>query len=409
MTGASGYYIYRKTGSGSYSRIAAVSGSSTVSYTDTAVKSKNATAYTYAVRAYYGSTKGYYAAKTIVRLSTPTLTGVSNSSSAQMTVSWTKVSGVAGYQIRYSTSSSFSSYDSVTVTGASSTEKVITGLTKGKTYYVLIRTYYSASGTKYYSGWSGSKSVEIGKSLSTLLTQVKGLLPTGNGSWSFYVCNLASGEDGAVNNGSMQAASLIKLYIMGAVYENYSSLCSRYGTSAVDSYLNAMITVSDNSAANTLVSYLGSGSSSAGMSVVNAFCRNHGYTDTSMGRLLLASSANGDNYTSVRDCGNFLKEIYQINAGTAVGATLFHADKMYALLKQQTRRNKIPAQMPSGVGVANKTGELSTVENDAGIVYNTAKGVDLVIVFMSENLTAVGSAQTEIAADSRYIYAYYNE
>ena len=49
---------------------------------------------------------------------------------------------------------------------------------------------------------------------------------------------------------------------------------------------------------------------------------------------------------------------------------------MYRLLKMQTRKNKIPAQMPSDVKVANKTGELDNVENDAGIIYDTAKGID---------------------------------
>ncbi|MCD7868435.1 MAG: class A beta-lactamase-related serine hydrolase [Clostridiales bacterium] len=245
--------------------------------------------------------------------------------------------------------------------------------------------------------------------LDSLMNQINALLPTDNGSWSVYVCNLASDSSASINNASMQAASLIKLYIMGAVYENYDSLSLTYDTTSLDSYLYSMITVSDNDAANTLVSCLGGGDSSAGMAVVNQFCQNHGYTGTSMGRLLLESTENGDNYTTVEDCGSFLREVYQINAGTAQNASLSHADAMYTLLKQQTRTNKIPANMPEGVGVANKTGELSDVENDAGIVYNTARGIDLVIVFMSENLTSAGDAQTEIAEDSRMIYGYYNE
>ena len=48
----------------------------------------------------------------------------------------------------------------------------------------------------------------------------------------------------------------------------------------------------------------------------------------------------------------------------------------------QQRKNKIPAQLPEGVGTANKTGELDTVENDAAIIYDTAKGIDLVVCFM---------------------------
>ena len=128
-----------------------------------------------------------------------------------------------------------------------------------------------------------------------------------------------------------------------------------------------------------------------------------------MGRLLLHSNEYGDNYTSVNDCGRFLREIYQINAGTAQEITLSHADAMYGLLKMQERRNKIPANLPEGVSVANKTGELDNVENDAGIIYNTAKGIDLVVCFMSENLSDTGSAQAAIAQDSRMIYGYYNE
>mgnify|MGYP000706601035 FL=1 len=91
----------------------------------------------------------------------------------------------------------------------------------------------------------------------------------------------------------MQAASLIKLYIMGAVYEDYDSLSSKYSKDQLDNALNSMITVSDNDAANTLVNYLGGGDNTAGMARVNKFCQDHGYTSTSMGRLLLADNSNG--------------------------------------------------------------------------------------------------------------------
>ena len=169
-----------------------------------------------------------------------------------------------------------------------------------------------------------------------------------------------------------------------------------------------MITVSDNDAANTLVNMLGYGNDSAGMDAVNSFCQAHGYTSTSMGRLLLQDNTYGDNYTSVSDCGHFLKEIYQSNAGTT-DTTLSHTDAMYSLLKMQERRNKIPANLPEGVKVANKTGELTGVENDAGIIYSTAKGIDLVVCFMSQDLTDSGAAQASIAQDARLIYGYYNE
>ena len=246
-------------------------------------------------------------------------------------------------------------------------------------------------------------------SMNSLLSQIQPLLPQNNGSWSVYVCNLIKNTEGNIDSHPMQAASLIKLYIMGAVYENYETLLQTYSADTLNNYLNPMITVSDNDAANALVKILGNGDTTVGMAAVNTFCQNHGFTDTSMGRLLLQSNENGDNYTSANDCGRFLKEIYQTYNNTSSDGTLAHADAMYGLLKMQERRNKIPADMPEGVNVANKTGELDTVENDAGIVYNTAKGIDLVICFMSENLSDTGNAQAVIAQDSRMIYGYYNE
>ena len=246
-------------------------------------------------------------------------------------------------------------------------------------------------------------------SMNSLLSQIQPLLPQNNGSWSVYVCNLIKNTEGNIDSHPMQAASLIKLYIMGAVYENYETLLQTYSADTLNNYLNPMITVSDNDAANALVEILVNGDTTVGMAAVNTFCQNHGFTDTSMGRLLLQSNENGDNYTSANDCGRFLKEIYQTYNNTSSDGTLAHADAMYGLLKMQERRNKIPADMPEGVNVANKTGELDTVENDAGIVYNTAKGIDLVICFMSENLSDTGNAQAVIAQDSRMIYGYYNE
>ena len=256
-----------------------------------------------------------------------------------------------------------------------------------------------SKGDSVFGSSADSESAATDEKLQGVLSGLA--LPSGNGTRSVYVCDLVNNTEGAVQDARMQAASLIKLYIMGAVYENYDNIIAQYGQSSVDSNLNSMITVSDNDAANTLVSYLGSGDSSAGMSVVNDFCSQEGYSSTHMGRLLLASNQYDDNYTSVSDCGHFLKKVYKGNQESDA-----HAQAEFALLAAQTRRNKIPAQMPSGVSVANKTGELSDVENDAGIIYNSQN--DLIIVFMSENVPQPGSAQSTIASLSRQIYDSYN-
>ena len=56
VTGATGYIVYRKSGSGSWGRIADIKSGSTVSYTDRTAKA--GTTYTYTVRAYNGNTMG---------------------------------------------------------------------------------------------------------------------------------------------------------------------------------------------------------------------------------------------------------------------------------------------------------------------------------------------------------------
>ena len=107
-------------------------------------------------------------------------------------------------------------------------------------------------------------------------------------------------------------------------------------------------------------------------------------------------------FRSPADCGHFLRKVYDgWKSGDPKAAAQFD------LLAAQERRNKIPAQMPAGVSVANKTGELADVENDAGIIYNTQN--DLILVFMSEQLSEAGSAQSTIAALSRQIYDYYQQ
>ncbi|MCC8045061.1 MAG: leucine-rich repeat protein [Clostridiales bacterium] len=165
VTGASGYIVYRKTASAkSYTRLAKLSGATTLSYTDTKVKSNNGTTYYYKVVAYSGSKKGTGTAATTVRLTGTTLSSVKNTSSKKATVKWKTKTKVTGYQIQYSTSKTFASGNKkVTVSSASTASKILSSLTKNKTYYVRVRTYKKVNGTTYYSAWSSKKSVKITK------------------------------------------------------------------------------------------------------------------------------------------------------------------------------------------------------------------------------------------------------
>lgn len=166
---ATGYYIYRSTDGGkTYSKIKTITSYATVNYTDTAAKT-NGTKYMYKVEAYKTvSGKTYKSAvsavKSIYFVSKPTISSLTNTTGLKMLVKWAKNAKATGYLIQYSTSSSFSSPKNVTATGTSTTiSKTIGSLTKGKTYYVRLRSYKTVGSTKYYSAWSATKTIKITK------------------------------------------------------------------------------------------------------------------------------------------------------------------------------------------------------------------------------------------------------
>lgn len=212
--------------------------------------------------------------------------------------------------------------------------------------------------------------------------------------WGVTVKECTNGNMTVINDQKMIAASLIKLYIMGAVYESYENLCQRNGEEYIDQLLTSMITVSDNEAANHLVRLLGQGDEEAGKQAINVFCVTNDYTSSNMGRMLLETGTDKENYTSPQDCVKFLWDIYQ--------GVFPHSQDMLELLKAQERTGKIPAGIPDGVETANKTGELENVENDAAIVW--AGEHPYIVCIMSSNLQNASEARERIVSMSSLIY-----
>ena len=73
-----------------------------------------------------------------------------------------KVSGVKGYQIKYSTSKKFTKKTTKTVK-VKKTTKTVTKLKKKKAYYAKVRAYKTVNGKTYYSKWSTVKKVKVRK------------------------------------------------------------------------------------------------------------------------------------------------------------------------------------------------------------------------------------------------------
>lgn len=232
-----------------------------------------------------------------------------------------------------------------------------------------------------------------------------------NETWAIAAIDLSDHAYSTVNaEASLQSASVIKAFIMAAVFDKlvYTDGATEPSSdyeSSLKSLLTQMITVSDNDAANELARRLGGGDFQKGASVLNEFCQEHGYTSTHLGREFLASNPTDDNYTSASDCCRLLSDIY---SGTMVNADA-SAD-MLALLKAQTRTGKIPSGVPSGVETTNKTGELSAgdglgiVENDIAIVFD--KEHPYVLCVLSNNIQNNSSAQETIKKISADVYQY---
>lgn len=164
------------------------------------------------------------------------------------------------------------------------------------------------------------------------------------------------------NSVATPAASVIKLFIMDYIYhlvaQGSITMEASIEGESLDALTKRMIQLSDNQATNVLINYFS-------MDTLNAYFQKSGYSDTQLQRLMLDETARSqglENYTSLDDCVSYLKKLYE------------HKDQlvnqaMLTILKGQTIQTKIPSQLPETIEVANKTGELDTVENDVGIVF----------------------------------------
>lgn len=84
------------------------------------------------------------------------------------------------------------------------------------------------------------------------------------------------------------------------------------------------------------------------------------------------------------------------------------SDQMLEILHNQRFRSGIPAGLPDEARVANKTGEMSTVAHDGGIVYLEGRK-PYVLVILTEWENGGEGRQATIARISRAIYNYMRE
>ncbi len=167
VDGATGYAIYRKSGSGTdaWVRVATVDGNTTFTWQDTSVKSSNGSVYKYTIRALAGSDRSILsgcrsAGRTMVRLCSQTLTSAVPSGSTSIKCTWTTSGKVTGYEVRFMVNGKV--YKTFTVGNYKTGAKTFTDLMSGQTYQIQVRTYKKLAdvGT-FYSAWSPARYVVL--------------------------------------------------------------------------------------------------------------------------------------------------------------------------------------------------------------------------------------------------------
>ena len=160
VSGAKKYAVYRKSGTGSYKLMTTTT---STSYLNEGLTNGNK--YTYYVKALNKSgQKGKISTKVVkYYLKRPVISDLTSKTAGKLTVKYGKNSKATGYSIRYSRTSDFEKYTTVTVKDPATVSKTIASLTKGKKYYVKVRAYKKVDDKTYYSAWSAYKSVTIKK------------------------------------------------------------------------------------------------------------------------------------------------------------------------------------------------------------------------------------------------------
>jgi beta-lactamase class A len=156
-----------------------------------------------------------------------------------------------------------------------------------------------------------------------------------------------------------------------------------------------MVTVSDNAAANVLIDRVGEDN-------VNGMLRGFGLAKTMLRRKMMdvAAAQRGDeNVATPHEMVQLLEAIYK--------GKVLKADSTKQLIKQlsTSKASYIPRELPDGIQVANKPGELDGVRTDSGIVFSANR--PFAISVMTAYASDERAAERAISDVAREAYDYF--
>ena len=204
---------------------------------------------------------------------------------------------------------------------------------------------------------------------------------------------------------TLQIKNEFKSIVDGSMYKlsefddsdknTYNKLGQYY---SINNLIYEMITISSNFATNILIEYIGANNVTKSMREIGALNIDilRGVEDIKAFELGL------DNTTSAKD----LLIIYE---KLAKGKIIDNESSaiMIDILKDQKYDDIIPKYLPKNIEVANKTGMITGVHHDSGIVF-LKDGRKYVIVLLSKNMSDMESGTEMMARISEFIYKTLN-
>ncbi len=187
------------------------------------------------------------------------------------------------------------------------------------------------------------------------------------------------------------------LYSMDIGVDSDDVIYSKVGTTvALKALMYSMITVSSNLATNVLIELVGAENVTATMRDLGAEKIEvlRGVEDTKAYELGLSNS------TTAKDLMIIMKAIADKKAGTETDC-----EQMIAILKDQKFDTIIPFYLPDDVVVAHKTGAITALHHDAGIIY-LPDGRSYVLVLLSKNLKDYDTGTEQLAQLSKTVYEH---
>lgn len=274
----------------------------------------------------------------------------------------------------------------------------------------------------------------VAQQLSDLTADIVGRLSNTEGRFAVGVLDLSSGEILYVNPDTVfHAASTMKTPVMVEVFkqakagrfslddsievknefrsivdgspyqldisdDSDSLVYKRIGSRmSIRDLVFQMITVSSNLATNILIELVGAPN-------VMETMRSLGARDSKVLRGVEDGKAFRQGLNNVVTARDLVIIYRAIATGSVVDAEACRV--MVKILSEQRFRDIIPALLPAGTVVAHKTGSITGVEHDSGIVY-LPNGRSYVIVLLSKDLKDAKAGKRALADVSKRIYDFF--